>query len=273
MFKIILIIGLAVVLVNFVLWVIGLKKVLTRGFKDQSTRKYLACYAIFLVIIILIAFGGFGAFWFYQSRRPSSIAAFMQARTYLKSQHGKSHEGWRISTKENHINPDDPVGGYCLVEYKYAGKSGVLKATYVNEGHFVFSEYESESGANKTSAKIEKIEVAYTFLLKKMARDRLNLIASKDDENLELIQDIIRSNRLDLEVEGFNNIEEGPDLCHYSKTSNRLVAIIDVAKMSEKNYYVSYYLGPEGGASKEIVVEKIDEKWAVVNDDGMWSVK
>jgi hypothetical protein len=27
------------------------------------------------------------------------------------------------------------------------------------------------------------------------------------------------------------------------------------------------------GTSKEIVIEKIDEKWVVVNDDGMWSVK
>ena len=114
---------------------------------------------------------------------------------------------------------------------------------------------------------------AYTFLLQKMAKDRLNLITSRDDESLGLIQDIIRANRLNLEVEGYNNIEKGPDLCQYSKTTGQLVAIIDVAKRGEKNYYVSYYLGPEGGASKEIIIEKINEKWAVANDDGMWSVK
>jgi hypothetical protein len=118
-----------------------------------------------------------------------------------------------------------------------------------------------------------KKAVAYTFLLKKVAKDRLNLIASRDDESPGLIQDIIRSNRLDLEVEVFNNIKKGPDLCYYSKTTGQLVAIIDVAKRGENNYYVSYYLGPEGGASKEIVIEKINGKWAVANDDGMWSVK
>ncbi len=40
-----------------------------------------------------------------------------------------------------------------------------------------------------------------------------------------------------------------------------------------KKYYVSYYIGPEGGASKEIQIEKKNEGWAVVNDDGMWNVK
>lgn len=118
-----------------------------------------------------------------------------------------------------------------------------------------------------------KTEVAYTFLLKKVAQDNISLIASRDDKNLSLIQNIIRAGSLGLEVEAFNNIEQGPDLCHYSKTTNRLVAVIDVAKKGEKNYYVSYYLGPEGAASKKIIIEKINGKPIVANDDGMWSVK
>jgi hypothetical protein len=49
--------------------------------------------------------------------------------------------------------------------------------------------------------------------------------------------------------------------------------IIDVTKRDEKSYCISYYIGPEGGASKEIHLEKRSGKWAVVNDNGMWNVK
>ena len=133
---------------------------------------------------------------------------------------------------------------------------------------------ESENGdPNEMSHETEKMAVAYTFLLKKLQEDNVNLIASKDDENLSLIRDIIQTNRLSLELEDCSNIEKGPDLCHYSKSTKKLVAIIDIEKRNEQGYYVSYYLGPEGGASKEILVEKRNGKWTVVNDDGMWSVK
>lgn len=130
-----------------------------------------------------------------------------------------------------------------------------------------------ENEPEKISEDVEKEEVAYTFLLKKLQEDNCNLIASKDDKSLSLIQDIIRTNRFNLEVEDYNNIEWGPDLCYYSKSTKKLVAIIDVTKRDEKSYYISYYMGPEGGASKEINLEKRNDKWAVVNDDGMWSVK
>ncbi|MHC4455808.1 MAG: hypothetical protein ACYS0I_01770 [Planctomycetota bacterium] len=133
---------------------------------------------------------------------------------------------------------------------------------------------ESEkSGPNNITHQAEKMEIAYTFLLKKLQDDNLNLIASQDDKNLMLIQNIIRTNRLNLKVENYNNTEKGPDLCYYSKSTKQTVAIIDVTKRNENNYYISYYLGPEGGASKEILIEKRNGKWKVVNDDGMWSVK
>ncbi len=133
---------------------------------------------------------------------------------------------------------------------------------------------ESEiSDPNKITHETEKIATAYTFLLKKLEEDNLDSIASKDDENLSLIQNIIRTKRLKFEVENYNNIEEGPDLCHYSKSTGKAVAIIDIARRNEKNYYISYYMGPEGGASKNILIEKKNGKWTVVNDDGMWIVK
>lgn len=133
---------------------------------------------------------------------------------------------------------------------------------------------ESEnSGPSEMTHETERMATAYTFLLKKLQEDNLNLIAAKNNENLSLIQDIIRTNRLNLEVENYSNIEKGQDLCYYSKSTKRIVAIIDVARRSERNYYVSYYVGPEGGASKEILIAKRNGKWIVVNDDGMWSVK
>jgi hypothetical protein len=134
----------------------------------------------------------------------------------------------------------------------------------------------TESGngePSKATSESEKVAVAYTFLLEKLQEDSVNLIASEDDKNLGLIQDVIRTKGLKLEVENYSNIEKGPDLCHYSKSTKKLVAIVDVTKRSESSYYVSYYIGPEGGASKEIQIEKRNGKWTVVNDDGMWNVK
>ena len=133
---------------------------------------------------------------------------------------------------------------------------------------------ESEnSRSDKITAETEKMRTAYTFLLRKLQEDNLKLIASKNNESLGLIRRIIHTNRLSLELEDYNDIEKGPDLCHYSKSTKKRVAIIDIAKRNEKNYYISYYLGPEGGASKEIQIEKSSGKWTVVNDDGMWTVK
>jgi hypothetical protein len=142
--------------------------------------------------------------------------------------------------------------------------------------HFVSScrNIECEkSDPNKMTHEAEKIAIAYTFLLKKLQEDNVSLVASKDNENLSLIRDIIRTKRLNIEVENYNNLEEGTDLCHYSKSTKKMVAIIDISKRNEKNYYISYYLGPEGGASKEILIEKRNGKGIVANDDGMWSVK
>ncbi len=129
------------------------------------------------------------------------------------------------------------------------------------------------NGPGKRGEDVEKKEIAYTLLLKKVREDNCNLIASKDDNNLSLIQYIIQTNKFNLEVEDYNNIERGPDLCYYSKSTKKMAAIIDVTKRDEKSYYISYYIGPEGGASKEIHLEKRNGKWAVVNDNGKWSVK
>ncbi|UCG56627.1 MAG: hypothetical protein JSU70_17405 [Phycisphaerales bacterium] len=134
----------------------------------------------------------------------------------------------------------------------------------------------TESGdadANKAAPEAAKVAAAYTFLLEKLQEDNLDSIASKDDDNLSLIRNIIRERALKIEVESHDNIEAGSDLCHYSKSTKKLVTIVDVTKRGESSYYVSYYVGPEGGASKEILLEERDRKWVVANDDGMWSVK
>jgi len=133
---------------------------------------------------------------------------------------------------------------------------------------------ESGNGAtNKTNNESKKMTLAYTFLLEKLQKDNVTSIASEYDKNLSLLQYIIRQEELKIEVENYGNLEKGPDLCYYSKSSKKLVAVIDATKRSEDTYYVSYYLGPEGGASKEILIETRNGDWAVVNDDGMWNVK
>ncbi|MHC4574455.1 MAG: hypothetical protein ACYS76_10050 [Planctomycetota bacterium] len=119
----------------------------------------------------------------------------------------------------------------------------------------------------------ERLTVAYTFLLNKLEEDNLSVIASDNDENLDLLNNIIKRNEFDFEVEDYANIERGPDLCYYSKSTKKAVAIIGVTKTNENKYYVSYYIGPEGGASKEIQLEKRKGKWMVVNGDGRWIVK
>ena len=126
---------------------------------------------------------------------------------------------------------------------------------------------------NEMTHETEKMTTAYTFLLKKLQEDNLNLIAARNDENVSLIQDIVRTNRLNLEVENYSNIEKGQDLCYYSKSTKRTVTIIDVAKRKERVYYISYYIGPEGGASKEILIARRNGKWIVANDNGIWAVK
>ena len=127
--------------------------------------------------------------------------------------------------------------------------------------------------ANKTSYESEKMAAAYIFLLAKLQEDNVTSIASEGDDNLGLIQDIVRTKKLKFEVENYGNLEKGPDLCYYSKSTKKLIVVIGVTNKSEDTYYVSYYLGPEGGASKEILIEKVNEGWTVVNDDGMWNIK
>ncbi len=166
----------------------------------------------------------------------------------------------------------------------YEDGSGFRPYVFQKEGNYKFwCEYEGvhsniititvQEDTELAATTAEKREIAYTFLLKKVQGDNVNLIAAKDDKNLSLIQKIIHTNKLNLEVENYSDIKKGPDLCYYSKYTKETVAIIDVTERDEKSYYVSYYIGPEGGASKEILVENRNGQWMVVNDDGMWSVK
>ncbi len=195
----------------------------------------------------------------------------------LRRWHQVSEEHWRHGY--SHVAFRDRTGTIRLKDgtiVRWMVRPGGLAMLAFQDGtvlHLAKELTPWEKDAEAIAYEAETKETAYTFLLKKVQEDNLNLIAAKDDKNLGLIQRIIRTNRLNLEIENYSNIEEGPDLCYYSKSTKETVAIIDVTKRSEKNYYVSYYIGPEGGASKEIMIEKKNEKWVVVNDDGMWNVK
>lgn len=185
----------------------------------------------------------------------------------LRTWHQVSEEHWRHGY--SHVAFRDRTGTIRL-------KDGTIIRWMVKPGGLAMLAFQDGTVlhlAKELTPWTKKTEIAYTFLLKKVQEDNLNLIVSKGDKNLGLIQKIIQTNKLNLEVENYSNIEEGPDLCHYSKSTKEMAAIIDITKRNEQSYYVSYYTGPEGGASKEIQIEIRNGKWVVVNDDGMWSVK
>ena len=119
----------------------------------------------------------------------------------------------------------------------------------------------------------ERRRAAYRFLFRRLGADNINLIASEGNEDLVLIEEVIEGDGLELTVERYANIERGPDLCYYSKVSQEMVAVVGVESKGENKYYVSYYVGPEGAASKEIEIERRGGRLVVVNDDGGWQVK
>ncbi|UCF42916.1 MAG: hypothetical protein JSV99_10080 [Planctomycetota bacterium] len=117
------------------------------------------------------------------------------------------------------------------------------------------------------------MRAAYRFLFEKLEKDGVRLIASEADADWEMIGEVIESEKMELAVERYGNIERDSSLCYYSKATGEMVAVVGVASRGGSKHYVSYYLGPEGGASKEIQTEKRRGKWAVVTDDEMWEVK
>lgn len=126
---------------------------------------------------------------------------------------------------------------------------------------------------NQESSEIERLKVAYIFLLNEIQGKNYSLIASENDKNLDIIRNIIDINNFNIEIEKYGNLEKRSDLCHYSKSTKRLVVIIDITRRNSTKYYVSYYIGPEGGASKEIEIIKRKGNWIIANDDQKWEIK
>ena len=127
--------------------------------------------------------------------------------------------------------------------------------------------------SNIERMELEKCKVAYTFLLNELQSKDYKLIASTNNEKIDIIKKIISENKLNIEVADYSDLEKHTDLCYYSKSTKRLVVVISVLKRDENKYYVSYYIGPEGGASKEIEIVKRKGRWAVANNDEKWVVK
>ncbi len=184
-------------------------------------------------------------------------------------QHGYSHVAFGDRTGTIKLKDGSAI--------KWMLRPGGLATLTFQDGTVLYIARELTPWENQTDltwvSAVEKLKVAYIFLLRKIQDDSLTLVAAYDDKNLNLVGNIIRTNSLNLVIEAYNNLEQGPDLCHYSKTTRAMGAIIDVSTIDENKYYVSYYVGPEGGASKEIQIEKKNGQWTVVNDDGMWNVK
>jgi hypothetical protein len=121
---------------------------------------------------------------------------------------------------------------------------------------------ESEAGS---------LRAAYRFLFEKLEKDGVRLIASEADADLEVIGEMIAREKMEIGVERYGKIEEHPSLCYYSKSTGEMV--VGVASVGGNKYYVSYYLGAEGRASKEIQIKRRRMKWAAVPDDELWEVK
>lgn len=89
-------------------------------------------------IIMLLGGSIFCVVWFGLGSGPNDFTAIRQAREYLKSEYGKSPGGWSLSSRENTIDPKNPTSGYCMVDYRYAGHSGTLKAIWTTNNCFAF---------------------------------------------------------------------------------------------------------------------------------------
>ena len=123
------------------------------------------------------------------------------------------------------------------------------------------------------SPEVEKLKAAYAYLLTELHNQNIHVIALQDDENPEIVREIITALGLNLEVERVVDLEKRSDLCYYSRITGRLITVIGVDKRDGDKYYVSYYIGPEGGGSKVIELIKRKGEWFVANDDGRWVVK
>jgi len=188
--------------------------------------------------------------------------------------HRISQEHWRHGY--SHVAFGDRTGKIKLKDgtaIRWMVRPGGLAVLTFQDGTVLYLAKELTPWEKGAKLAEEKLKMAYTFLLRKVQADGLNFIASENDKNLGLIQNIIQENKSNLVVESYYNLEQRPDLCYYSKSTKETVAVIDVTKRDKNKYYVSYYVGPEGGASKEIQIEKRKGKWTILNDDGMWSVK
>ncbi len=106
--------------------------------EDKAPRIFRTLGILFIVVSL-----PFFAFWFGVGSGPNSFTAMNQAKSYLRSHFGKSST-WSISTRENTINSEDPTVGHCLIEFEYAGHSGVLRGTWTTDERFVFEKYKVE---------------------------------------------------------------------------------------------------------------------------------
>jgi len=84
---------------------------------------------IFAVLLCL-----FGVIFFIvesKSGGPGMLKAIGASKEYLLEQHGKSDQ-WNISIGKHIVTSTNPPSGYYIVNYRYSGHTGELKATYMN---------------------------------------------------------------------------------------------------------------------------------------------
>jgi hypothetical protein len=147
----------------------------------------------------------------------------------LRKWHRVSQDHWRHGY--SHVALADRTGTITLKDgntVRWMVRPGGLATLTFQDGKVLYLARELTSWEKQAEPAEEKMKTACTFLLRKVQADGIDLIASENNKNLGLIQNIIQANKLNLEVENYNNLERRPNLCYYSKSTKQTVTIIDV---------------------------------------------
>ena len=109
-------------------------------YPENKEPIFIRLFGIMISIIGVI----FLSIWLYFGVGPNSFNAMRQASGYLKSKYGNS-SSYAFSSSENTIDSKNPLDGYCLIKYKYAGHTGTLRAKWTKNRCFIFEENQDKN--------------------------------------------------------------------------------------------------------------------------------
>lgn len=96
----------------------------------QILKPALLGIVVFFVVLLCLV----GGMFFVVDRvigGPGMFKAMGATKEYLAEQYGQSSQ-WNISVKQHVDTSEEPPAGYYVVEYRYGGRIGKLKAKHEN---------------------------------------------------------------------------------------------------------------------------------------------